>query len=815
MPDSTDKVAPSRSIQWVRGLDLFSPRNRDQILGAGFSVLCALAIFLSSFFVSGTSTPIGELDPSWQAVLEFATQKRLQFGSEIIFTYGPLGFLFQPHGFGMFPSLRSLFALAFSGVVAFAALNLSLRIRGIAKFLFLFWLLLFPSPSLPGTELVFVYLIAVFVGFVLLDATYNRRWVKRLLLFYVCALALVKFSFFLPILFLLVICAIDRICREDREGAGELVACSVISFVFLWFVLGQSLEGFFQYLWANQQLASGYTEAMSIAPRSRVVKYALPAAVLFLSALAVTWAAARQKRHVIAPAIIIILFSFTAWKQGFVRADGHVLMFLYFLPVAYGFLFTSAFSGSIRGAVRTGLLLGYFAVAGLCLMAANAIFPGLPLAQTKSLAERLLANSWSLIALVTPASSLPGHFPKNLRVEDRLPKIAQRVGDSSIDVFNYRQGTALLNDLNYHPRPVIQSYSAYTPDLLRANLDFYRSVDRPSYVLFRLETIDGRFPTFDDALLLPYILTNYRPILAEHNFLLMERTSAPPEDVSYDRVYSASLDIGQKLDMTTWNNSPLFLRVNATPTLIGRILTFIYQPPAYTLQVELDEGGKRTFRFIRGMTSQGFLVNPLLENNADVLDLISGENQKKVRSVAILPVRRSIASLKVPITVEVYQSPNFLASSRSENAVRQSAARIKYPMFSAPPVFVKGAIPPQPAILDGATGLMVHAPGVIVFEVPAGSQQISGNFGILEGAYTNRGKTDGVEFIVEIENENGTVRHALGRLLRPQENVADRGKFRFNATLDRRDRKVLLKTAVGEQQDGAYDWSAWSDIEFR
>ena len=83
MPDSIDKLTTSRSIQWVRKLDLFSPWNRYQILGAGFSALCALAIFL--VLPKGTSTPIGELDPSWQAVLEFATQKRLQFGSEIIF----------------------------------------------------------------------------------------------------------------------------------------------------------------------------------------------------------------------------------------------------------------------------------------------------------------------------------------------------------------------------------------------------------------------------------------------------------------------------------------------------------------------------------------------------------------------------------------------------------------------------------------------------------------------------------------------------------------------------------------------------------
>ena len=106
----------------------------------------------------------------------------------------------------------------------------------------------------------------------------------------------------------------------------------------------------------------------------------------------------------------------------------------------------------------------------------------------------------------------------------------------------------------------------------------------------------------------------------------------------------------------------------------------------------------------------------------------------------------------------------------------------------------------------------VHAPGVMVFEVPAGSRQVSGAFGILEGAYTNGGKTDGVKFF---ENVKGVTRLALKRTLLPTEIVADRGKIRFNVALDRRDRKVSLKTAVGEHQDAAWDWSVWSDIEFR
>src|SRR5262249_1492462 len=152
--------------------------------------------------------------------------------------------------------------------------------------------------------------IALFTGFLWLDGTYNHAWVKRSLLFYICALALIKFSFFIAILSLLGICVIDRICRRDFKGARELVAASVISLVFLWLALGRSSGGFFQFPGASQQIASGYPGALSLPPPRRLLKYGVPAAIFFFCALAMAFTIARKSRSVIAPAMIIMLFSF-------------------------------------------------------------------------------------------------------------------------------------------------------------------------------------------------------------------------------------------------------------------------------------------------------------------------------------------------------------------------------------------------------------------------------------------------------------------------------------------------------------------------
>ena len=50
-----------------------------------------------------------------------------------------------------------------------------------------------------------------------------------------------------------------------------------------------------------------------------------------------------------------------------------------------------------------------------------------------------------------------------------LPRISAVVAGRTVDVFGYRQGIAILNGLNYVPRPIFQGYSAYTPSLIELN----------------------------------------------------------------------------------------------------------------------------------------------------------------------------------------------------------------------------------------------------------------------------------------------------------------------------------------------------------
>ena len=83
------------------------------------------------------------------------------------------------------------------------------------------------------------------------------------------------------------------------------------------------------------------------------------------------------------------------------------------------------------------------------------------------------------------------------------------IGSQTIDVLNFSQDEVLREHLNYRPRPVFQSYSAYTPALLRRNLQFYEKKKAPRFIFARLQSVDERYPAQDDSLLLEELPRRY------------------------------------------------------------------------------------------------------------------------------------------------------------------------------------------------------------------------------------------------------------------------------------------------------------------
>ena len=225
------------------------------------------------------------------------------------------------------------------------------------------------------------------------------------------------------------------------------------------------------------------------------------------------------------------------------------------------------------------------------------------------------------------------------RREASLPRFREIIGRAGVDVFGHQQIYALLNNLNYRPRPVFQSYAASNPQLMRLNEQFYLSAAAPEYVIFTLGGIDRRFAPLQDALVLKDLLMNYTLAGAERGFLLLKfKSSASPR---LKLLGEGTAQPGSPIDLRGFTSTNLWLEISLEPTLLGRLRQFLYRPSTVRLAAwrEPGKGLLTRRRSPAAMLSAGFFASPLLLSNDDVLRFYSGAALPRpgAYSVELLP----------------------------------------------------------------------------------------------------------------------------------------------------------------------------------
>ncbi len=194
-----------------------------------------------------------------------------------------------------------------------------------------------------------------------------------------------------------------------------------------------------------------------------------------------------------------------------------------------------------------------------------------------------------------------------------------------------------MNHFNYHPRPVFQSYSAYTPDLLERNAAFYRSEQAPSFVLCHLAVIDGHLPAMEDGPALLELFRRYRPVAREKDVLLLKRLEAADTTraVEHPVLLQRGIAFEKEIQLDQLRAGPKLLFVRIEETLLGRLRRALFRPPPLFLNLRTQNGETYSYRLIPGMASSDFLLDPLLRSHEDMEALYAGRSLPRVRSFSI------------------------------------------------------------------------------------------------------------------------------------------------------------------------------------
>jgi hypothetical protein len=516
-----------------------------------------------------------------------------------------------------------------------------------------------------------------------------------------------------------------------------------------------------------------------------------------------------HKPQALAFVAILGAFVFVSWKQGFVRSDGHMMTFFVcaLVPVI-AFPVLLGDGPRLRWLQRSLLVFaGVLCVAGL-----HDVAPGF----VRSAAGQLQNKIWNNVDHLVHWPAYRRSFDDRLREQQQmadLPEVRAAVGRATIDVLGYEQAVALLNSLNYHPRPVFQSYAAYTPRLARLNQDFYFSERAPKFVLVKVQTLDGRLPSSDDSLLLNLFVHHYRYILSEKRYQLWQRREQRPDPATLAPRLLRTVTVAPNTPSSLEDlvGRPVWATIALSPSLLGRLRSFLYKPAFVRLIIEQTDGqhGEYNLPLLEGRT--GFILSPMIVDAASYLRFAGGQPGAWVRSITVAVQREDLSYFSAQAGITLFA----LTPSTARADYVEQAARERFWTFKTVPLSFRAFSQPGEAEIDGQKTIVMHAPSEMVFDVPHGATHVSGSFGYVRGAYEAGGHTDGAEFrVIWTKGNERAVIYA--RFLNPFDNPADRGLQTFQVSLKGlAGGQLRLEVNPGPKNDHRWDWTAWTSIEIK
>lgn len=778
--------------------------SRPSPLDWTFRVLGFVVLVASAFAMPGFSSV--ELDASWRMALGKLFVEGKQFGTEVVFTYGPLGWVMgKTYWGGQWASLLAWHA-TLSVIFVIVLYRLGFQLHGYRRVFFFAYFLLFGLTYQDAMH----QIIAAMVGLELIQRSDKEwRWSTLAWIALLAALALVKFTNLVLCIALVGLAGGLDLWLRRRWTSVRIPLLFAGAFVAGWMLCGQNPLNLPAYFRSSWEISEGYQDAMGFPCPTYQLVIGLITAVLMLTYLAINLATHPNRIRGAALTLGAGAVLYLNWKHGYIRADGHQVGF-YYVVLALIVSSPLLLEDGPRFAKLKSALLGLTGL--LALLGSEFVLPGVTRGALGNAQQKVDQNIGFALGQVTPRKSYNIQLAAQEAAGD-LIRTKAIVKDASIDVLGFEQGIVIVNRLNYQPRPVFQSYSAYTPYLARVNFDYYASDQAPDYVLFKLQSIDNRLMTMDDAQVLRLLVQRYTYVVTDQGFTLWQRKPGPfdPATIAPKPLRTFTIKRGEKLKLTDFaEDQVLWAEVEYQPTLIGRLRRFLFRPPLVQLSLTDVQQSETVYRLPQPIGRAGFIISPIIDNMLEYMRAAGGTPLRRLGTLSVDVAPGEPAFIQDEIKVSLYTLP----PSTAGQSFFKDADKAKFNMFVDTPVSYNAFNPPNEDQIDQRKVMIMHAPSEMVFDVPAGATAFTGAYGFVPGAYSNGGKTNGAEFVISWSDGNDPI-ILEERFLNPVTKSKDRGLQTFSLRLPKGTGKIFCRINPGPFGEYAFDWTGWTAIEFK
>ena len=589
--------------------------------------ITALCIFNPFTPVMPSSIP---LDPSWVIGLNQAAAQNLQFGKDLIFTFGPYAAVYTKAFHPGTAQLELIGSLYLGLLYAVALLSVVKRTS--------IWILVGLGILLSGLT---THLDSIFYSYALLTAIYCWQSISKssdafsqkdsvglllLALFFsgFGLYPLIKGPHFV-LYFPVAILTITLLAWHRKWLAVMIVPTATgLSMAGFWLYAKQDLATLPNYFYSLSILISGFAPAMSSPGNSWEVFTYICAAFLIL-----VYILRKEKYEVkgVYLFLVFFLYLFVAFKAGFVRHDGHALMSGSALMLAS--LLIAAILPS-----RSSLIL--LALSSAIFFNIAHHYHPLSLQEITQKITRTYLNPWNGLQIrVKHPDQIKEQFHQTLAAlakSNPLPKLS-----GTTDIYPFDQTDLIASGNTWNPRPIFQSYHAYTKTLAEINRDFLMKPGSPDHLFFRIESIDERLPSTDDGASWPMLLTQYHPEGWAGKYLVLNKNPAPSAPQALSTLSTNSYPVIDWVELPA-SKELLYASIDIELSWLGRLKNMVYKTSPLGIGLRLEDGSVKQFRLIPGNVSSNFLLSPLIENTEAFSQLYLtplGLQQKRVRAISV------------------------------------------------------------------------------------------------------------------------------------------------------------------------------------
>jgi hypothetical protein len=552
-----------------------------------------------------TSPPTsGGFDISWITALAVAAGRGLHFGSQINYTYGPLGYLTIGNIYYDQTGIPADFVIGalYVGMLALLARPICRTLGIAAGGLLVFVLARLAATPVDPVELLMPLMVALTIIALRRDDELPVKYAIGISLLAGFS-ALDKLSggpVGVAVVVVLAIVAATRpgISRRERvRAAGTLLGSFSAGLVLLWLLAGQSLFDLPAYVRNSTDIITGYNNAVALSDPAIDWQYPWAAVCIVVVLGIAFWRDRRLPRMQLAGVVVLwLLFTWIEFRHAFVRlAPGHAVLFFGAMALLSGAVLIS------RHRWRSGLVacllplavtwqVGFlgdvptlFSVGttGFVAQVNVLLSPNLRHAAQTQSAKGLAASYGFTPALIAAMSGQTVHFdPWEASIAYAYPQI------------------------RWDPAPVFQSYVAYTSHLDDLNADFLAGPRAPRYVLRENVALDGRDPRFESPRYMLELMCRYEQVMTTPQWQLLER--GPNRCGAPVPIGSQQAKFDQKVFVPAPTNDSIVVAsfTDFSQPLTDTLAKLLFKPP-----IEYISVNESVFRFVPGHASNPHVMS--------------------------------------------------------------------------------------------------------------------------------------------------------------------------------------------------------------